>query len=97
MRTALGSRNRIGEALDLLGIVGGVLQLQIHERNLLLVVDMELAHPADHNRLRMNQLFGLSQLSYEFRDALFIKENFAPGWVDPFVGYNDLQAFIEEG
>src|SRR6202030_1902183 len=61
-------------------------------------VDKDIfALPLNHDRLRMQHLFVLAELLYEFFDAVFVEERFFLGRLGAFISEIDLEPGIQEG
>ena len=88
MRAAVRIRNRIGKRQNLVVVAVVVLQHDIDE-------DF-IALPRDHDRLRMNHLFVLAELLYEFLDAVFVEKPLFLRRVGALVRERDLEAGIEK-
>src|SRR5215469_15654333 len=88
MRTAIRIRDRISEGQDL--VVVTVVVLQHH-------VDKDLiALSGNHDRFGMQDLFVLTELLYEFFDAVFVEKSFFFRRVSALICKRDFQARIEK-
>ena len=72
------------------------MQDDVDVANLHFLIDLELAHPADDDRLRMDKLFGLAELFDVFANSLFVNEGFFPVRLGAFIGQMNFQTFIEK-
>ena len=101
VRAAIGVRDGVGEAEDLVVVAVVVLQNDIHihvvlDLGLVLVFERDLALAANNDRLRVEELLVLAELANEFLDAELVNPALALHLLAALVGERDFEAGIEE-
>ena len=102
MRAAVGVRDGVGIAKDLVVVAVVVLHHEVHEHvvldfHLILVAKLHAAPAFEHDRLWVQELLVLPELTDELLNAELVKILLVPGRVGSLVGEIDLESGIEEG
>lgn len=97
VRAAIGVRDGIGEAERLLGVAVVPLHHAVHEAELPLFIDLELALAAEGDGLVVHDIFVLAELLHEFGDTILVKEHFRAGGLNALISQGDADAGIQEG
>src|SRR5260370_27865016 len=97
MHSAIAIRDGVRKTLNVLGVRVRILENHVDVTNLGLIIDQKFPHPADGDRRRMNQLFGLAKFPHILGNPLLVKKDLAPARFYTLICQVDLQSLVQKG